>query len=74
MSGCRSTPKRSWVDPIHLDNWPRELREHPMPPDENMHKIDLGGTENASHHLVRVRDREPSTQALYSLRHHQGVE
>ena len=59
ISGCRSTPKRAWIDPIHLDNWPRELRKHPMPAGANMHKIDLGGTKNASHHLVRVRDREP---------------
>lgn len=58
MTGCKS-PNRSWVDPIHLDNWPKELSQHPMAPDQNVQKIDIGGTENASHHLIRVRDREP---------------
>ena len=41
MTGCRSTPKRALSDQIHLDNWPKELRKHPMPAGATLNKIDV---------------------------------
>ena len=69
-TGCRSTctttrvtgcqpPAAPPAFALHLTDWRSVAAANPMAPTDNIVVTPMGHTAEASHHLVRVRDREP---------------
>jgi len=57
LSGCR-TPGNDGKF-VRVGDWRERLAAHRMAPGQNIHKIDICRNADASHHLVRIREREP---------------